>query len=99
MASEITLDFGENLSFNIDVFWLRDHCRCKICYDHSTNQRKLSILDIPDDISVKSLIIKDDSAIITCEYKSFIKNNLKHKINNHKNENLKGSMVMNRCTI
>lgn len=30
--------------------WLRDHCRCMKCYNETTHQRKLSVLDFPENI-------------------------------------------------
>jgi trimethyllysine dioxygenase len=44
----------------IDTFWLRDHCRCQLCYNYATFQRKTSILDIPDDISTSDFKIEGD---------------------------------------
>ena len=39
-------------TLQIDYFWLRDHCRCNLCYNHETFQRKVSLSDIPDDVTV-----------------------------------------------
>ncbi|XP_046415648.1 trimethyllysine dioxygenase, mitochondrial isoform X1 [Neodiprion fabricii] len=39
--------------------WLRDHCRCAECYNDTTNQRKLSILDFPPDIFPREYNLSD----------------------------------------
>ncbi|XP_015523409.1 trimethyllysine dioxygenase, mitochondrial isoform X2 [Neodiprion lecontei] len=39
--------------------WLRDHCRCDECYNDTTNQRKLSILDFPPDIFPREYNLSD----------------------------------------
>lgn len=62
---EIVLEDEKTLRF--DLFWLRDHCRCETCYDFSTHQRKLSILDIPDDITANSYLLEGENLIITCK--------------------------------
>jgi trimethyllysine dioxygenase len=36
---------SEGLKFNL--YWLRDHCRCKACYEEATRQRKTNFSDIP----------------------------------------------------
>ncbi|XP_066999584.2 trimethyllysine dioxygenase, mitochondrial isoform X4 [Anabrus simplex] len=48
-----------------NYIWLRDHCRCEKCYNHTTNQRKLNILDIPTDIEPESYSVKDELLHIT----------------------------------
>jgi hypothetical protein len=66
---EITI---EDCTLKFDIFWLRDHCRCGVCYDHVNNQRKLNLVDIPDDISTKDLksfsLEKGKSLEILCKY-------------------------------
>lgn len=47
---EVTLD---QETYKLDLFWLRDHCRCEICYDHENHQRKSSLKDIQADISME----------------------------------------------
>ncbi|XP_055837951.1 trimethyllysine dioxygenase, mitochondrial [Episyrphus balteatus] len=47
-------------SLELDEFWLRDHCRCKKCYNVDTKQRKFSLLDLPDDVSAKRVIKSED---------------------------------------
>lgn len=67
---DITLDEGRNLK--IDLFWLRDHCRCENCYDHSNHQRRLNVLDIPDDISVASHMIDNEKLVVICKFYDFL---------------------------
>ena len=52
----------------VSCFWLRDHCRCDKCYNHSTNQRKISIRSIPLDIRAASAKVTGDQLTVTCEY-------------------------------
>lgn len=61
---ELILETG---SLNLDLFWLRDHCRCELCYDHANHQRKIGILDIPDDIGTKSYTIDGDNVLVVCK--------------------------------
>jgi trimethyllysine dioxygenase len=67
MQAEIEVDFG-SYQLKFDLFWLRDHCRCEMCYDHSTFQRKISVLDIPDEVAVKSYEFKDAQLNVICEF-------------------------------
>lgn len=67
MDLEIEIIVNEN-ELKIDKFWLRDHCRCESCFDHSTNQRRLNILDIPDNVSTKSYELKDNKLNVQCKY-------------------------------
>ncbi|CAG9799120.1 unnamed protein product [Chironomus riparius] len=57
--NEIEITVNEN-EIKIDKFWLRDHCRCGSCFDFSTNQRSLNILNIPDNVSIKCFELKDN---------------------------------------
>ncbi|XP_075153503.1 trimethyllysine hydroxylase [Haematobia irritans] len=34
----------------VNYFWLRDHCRCLLCYNTVTKQRKYNLLEIPRNI-------------------------------------------------
>lgn len=67
MQTEIEIIIDDDKKLKLDLLWLRDHCRCKKCYDHSTFQRKISILDIPDDIGAKSYDLKDGALEIDCK--------------------------------
>lgn len=49
-------------------FWLRDHCRCKACYNHVTSQRKISVADIPAEIKANDCQIEGDTLKIVCKY-------------------------------
>lgn len=71
MHLEIEIVLEDDRTLRLDLFWLRDHCRCETCYDYSTHQRKLSILDIPDDINANSYLLEGESLIIICKLKTF----------------------------
>ncbi|XP_050076179.1 uncharacterized protein LOC126563576 [Anopheles maculipalpis] len=47
-------------SVSVSYVWLRDHCRCKDCYNVETFQRSGSILDLPLDIQPESCEIYDE---------------------------------------
>lgn len=59
-------------SNNYYYFWLRDHCRCKKCYNNITAQRKLNVNEIPSDIKVVAADIKDGVLEVICEYSDFL---------------------------
>lgn len=67
MQAEIEIIFDDDKRLKLDLFWLRDHCRCENCYDHSTFQRRVSVLDIPEDIKSKSYDFKNGVLKITCK--------------------------------
>ncbi|XP_050096184.1 trimethyllysine dioxygenase, mitochondrial [Anopheles aquasalis] len=49
----------------VSYVWLRDHCRCRECYNEATYQRSYSILDLPLDIQPLTTQINDREIIIT----------------------------------
>ncbi|ETN62222.1 epsilon-trimethyllysine 2-oxoglutarate dioxygenase [Anopheles darlingi] len=49
----------------VSYVWLRDHCRCRECYNEATYQRSYSILDLPLDIQPLTTHINDQEIIIT----------------------------------
>lgn len=58
-----------NRSFDVCSFWLRDHCRCPLCYNKENSQRKFNITDIPLDIEPTELKTESNNVSITCEWK------------------------------
>lgn len=68
---EIEVTVNEKI-LKFDKFWLRDHCRCEVCFDHTTQQRKTNILDISDDISTKSERLIDEKLHIICKFKKIL---------------------------
>lgn len=67
MKLEIEISLEDDKVLKLDLFWLRDHCRCDSCYNHSTHQRKLNILDISDDIAAKTYEVKGEKLRVVCE--------------------------------
>uniref|UniRef100_A0A1A9WXT9 Trimethyllysine dioxygenase, mitochondrial n=1 Tax=Glossina brevipalpis TaxID=37001 RepID=A0A1A9WXT9_9MUSC len=57
---------GELIKLN--QFWLRDHCRCLQCYNHVTKQRKLNLLEIPEDIIAKDWQWKEDGKLLDVKW-------------------------------
>jgi trimethyllysine dioxygenase len=68
MNLEIIVKIDDEKSLTLDLFWLRDHCRCESCYDHSNHQRKINILEIPDDISTESYEVTNQKLQVICEF-------------------------------
>ncbi|CAO1309539.1 unnamed protein product [Diamesa hyperborea] len=60
MSLEINLVLADDQVLKLDLFWLRDHCRCVACYDHANHQRKISILEIPDDIAASQFVLENE---------------------------------------
>ncbi|XP_069696640.1 trimethyllysine dioxygenase, mitochondrial [Periplaneta americana] len=50
-------------SIKLNYVWLRDHCRCNTCYNHTTHQRNLDILDIPLNIQPKRSSIQGEELL------------------------------------
>jgi hypothetical protein len=69
MESEIfTLEIkDQDVPLKLDLLWLRDSCRCELCYDQTTFQRKVSILNISDDIAIKNRLFENDVLKIVCK--------------------------------
>ncbi|XP_049807432.1 trimethyllysine dioxygenase, mitochondrial isoform X1 [Schistocerca nitens] len=44
--------------------WLRDHCQCDLCYNHTTHQRNLNILTVPSDIKPQNCWISNDQLLV-----------------------------------
>jgi hypothetical protein len=53
---------------DINYFWLRDHCRCEDCYNVNTCQKRLSILDIPEDVRPNSWKLDSGNLSVFCEF-------------------------------
>lgn len=56
-----------NRSFDVCSFWLRDHCRCSLCYSE-TAQRKSNVADIPLDVEPTELKTENTNVAITCKF-------------------------------
>lgn len=68
METNISLTLEGNINLNLDLIWLRDHCKCELCYDHVNSNRKLNILDIPDDISTKRYNVDNEKLNVVCKF-------------------------------
>lgn len=91
----ITLHFKPlNLSFEVCSFWLRDHCRCSLCYSDMA-QRKTNLLDIPLDIEPTELKTENDTVSITCKCIKFVEKNI---CDGKTYRLFQGLMVMNPIT-
>ncbi|XP_026474281.1 trimethyllysine dioxygenase, mitochondrial [Ctenocephalides felis] len=47
----------EFAAVRIYLRWLRDHCRCDKCYNKETFQRKLTLLELPSELTIEKLRI------------------------------------------
>lgn len=56
-----------NVPLKLSNIWLRDHCRCSLCYDSELNHRKCKLLDVPLDIRLEKYQINDDDLKVTCK--------------------------------
>lgn len=70
MYRDIVLTLKDGKAIELDAFWLRDHCRCEDCYDAVNYQRKLAIVDIPDDICVEAYKVNEETEVlsVTCKF-------------------------------
>lgn len=66
--SSFELRIDEKVKINLDLLWLRDHCRCDLCYDHVHSNRKVSVLDIPDDVGFRSHEVESEHLLVVCEF-------------------------------
>ncbi|XP_038050086.1 trimethyllysine dioxygenase, mitochondrial-like [Patiria miniata] len=60
----VTVKSGDN-SWELSYVWLRDHCRCEKCFDHSNFQRLLDTVGIPLDIRPTQLTCGTDGLDLT----------------------------------
>lgn len=60
LDDHIVVSSRDLATMKFHYFWLRDHCRCSTCYNHSTHQRNLDIFNIPFSISPKTCEIKEE---------------------------------------
>ena len=51
----------------VPLVWLRDHCRCEICYNSTTWQKNVDNYSLQG-LSVLHIEIKEDSLLVTCEW-------------------------------
>ncbi|RZF40007.1 hypothetical protein LSTR_LSTR002410 [Laodelphax striatellus] len=50
---------GSSSTLKLNYFWLRENCRCEKCFNNTTNQRHLTIIDLPDDVKPDSCSFND----------------------------------------
>lgn len=67
MSSYLDLVVEDGLKLKLDFMWLRDHCRCDDCYNSSNANRIVNILDIPNDISIKSHSVENAKLLVVCK--------------------------------
>lgn len=66
---ELTDSDGINGSvLKLNKFWLRDHCRCTVCYNPTYCQRTINILNIPEDIEVVNYVVNENLLNISCKF-------------------------------
>ncbi|XP_061183408.1 trimethyllysine dioxygenase, mitochondrial-like [Saccostrea echinata] len=64
-AEGLLLCYGQ---FNLDLpyVWLRDHCRCDVCYNHQTCQKNVDNFDL--DLDIKPTHVSFDGTVLTLEW-------------------------------
>ncbi|XP_071501871.1 trimethyllysine dioxygenase, mitochondrial-like [Diadema antillarum] len=63
---------GDHLSITVDCktfkfsyMWLRDHCRCPECYEHTCNQNLVNIFALPTDIKPTEVTLDKEKLYLT----------------------------------
>ncbi|KAJ3294844.1 hypothetical protein HDU79_010352 [Rhizoclosmatium sp. JEL0117] len=67
--SVLTLDFGGKAS-SFDSVWLRDHCRCPVCFHTETKQRLVDTFEIPLDIQISSATLSQNGKSIEITFQN-----------------------------
>jgi hypothetical protein len=62
-ALEVT--WKDGLSAKFHKKWLRDHCRCSVCFNHVTKQREIDTFSIPSNPVMKKLQVQQKSFVIS----------------------------------
>lgn len=57
----VSISWADGSSTKFHNIWLRDHCKCKQCYNPATYQKELNILDVPLDIKPTNVSITDQN--------------------------------------
>lgn len=57
----------EGLNLKVDLLWLRDHCRCELCYNEQNSNRIGNLLDIPDDVNTEKFKIENEKLCVVCK--------------------------------
>ncbi|XP_046577480.1 trimethyllysine dioxygenase, mitochondrial-like [Haliotis rubra] len=52
----------------LPYIWLRDHCRCEICYNHTTSQKNVDNYTLSDDLTPKSTQLVEDGEQLRLEW-------------------------------
>ncbi|XP_015605748.1 trimethyllysine dioxygenase, mitochondrial isoform X2 [Cephus cinctus] len=61
----MVLRLEDEEEMKIDLEWLRDHCRCSLCFNTMTHQRKLTLLDFPSTIRPDSFKVSNGKLDVT----------------------------------
>lgn len=64
----------QGITLSLHEFWLRDHCRCKECYNYDTFQRRYHLLELPENIRAKNIEYSPNgqSLLIQCTKDIFL---------------------------
>lgn len=91
-GNDLKLQGGE--SWDLNVFWLRDNCRCEKCFDAGMLERRTKITEISPELEISRYDWDLRTLRIVCEYP---KRCLKASFN-LLTLLIKGTMDMNRRT-
>lgn len=62
--SKVAVQFANGKTSDFHGIWLRDHCRCEMCFHKITKQRLLDTSSIPLDISPESSVIDNEAGML-----------------------------------
>ena len=65
----IDVEWSNNTKANFRLFWLRDHCREPISFNHSTHQREVDTFALPKVPPVKNIDLSEDKQSIVVSWK------------------------------
>ena len=70
LGTSLTIVYEDMASTSFHAIWLRDHCRCQMCYHPGTKQRLLDSSKIDTNITIKraSLSSKGENDELTVVY-------------------------------
>lgn len=65
---DVQLKSNPSQKLKLSIIWLRDHCRCQNCFNHTTKQRILDLTQLPKDLRISEIHEKaDDQLLVLCK--------------------------------
>ncbi len=57
---------ADKSSFRVSLKWLRDNCRCPSCYNTVASERRLTVLDLPEELKIDSYEFLKNELVVIC---------------------------------